>query len=210
MQNSITVALPKGKLFNRSVEMLSKAGWTAENLSEKSRKLLITNPETNINFIITKSADVPTFVEYGAADIGIIGLDVLAESNKNVFQLLDLQFGFCHLMFAVHKDNLKKNLQDYSFSTVATKFPRLAQNFFNQNNLHMQIIPLHGSIELGPICGLADSIVDIVETGTTLRENNLVEVVNIMNFSARLIANRVSYKLNFDRINKLVQDLKRG
>ena len=206
--NTITVALPKGKLFEPAVDRLAKVGWSADNLSEHSRKLVIPNSVGNINFIITKSADVPTFVEYGAADIGIIGLDVLAESGKNVLQLLDLKFGFCHLMFAVHRDNLRPKLEDYSFSTVATKFPRLAKKFFLDNSLHMQIVTLHGSIELAPISGLSDAIVDIVETGTTLRENNLVEVTNILNSSARLIANRVSYKLNFERINKLVQDLK--
>ena len=208
MDNFITVALPKGKLFNPSAELLRKVGWSAENLSEDSRKLVISNEQDKLKFIITKTADVTTFVEYGAADIGIIGKDVIAESGKDIFELLDLGFGKCHLMMAVPKDKLKKNLQDYANTAVATKFPNIAKKFFDSQAMQMEFIKLNGSIELAPLIGLTDSIVDIVETGTTLRENNLIEIVNIMNSTARLIANPVSYKLNFRRINQLVQDLK--
>ena len=205
----ITVALPKGKLFGLSTELLKKIGWTAEGLHEKSRKLVITNEESKLKFIITKTADVPTYVEYGAADIGIIGKDVIAESGKDIFELLDLGFGKCHLMMAVDKNKKRPRLEDYSHTRVATKFPHIAEKFFSERGMQMEYIKLNGSIELGPIIGLSESIVDIVETGTTLRENDLEEIVSIMDATARLIANRVSYKLKFDRINKLVTDLQK-
>ncbi|MBQ3336726.1 MAG: ATP phosphoribosyltransferase [Selenomonadaceae bacterium] len=206
-KNFITVALPKGKLFKPSAELLNQIGWTAEGLHEKSRKLIITNEAARLKFIITKTADVPTYVEYGAADIGIIGKDVIVESGKDVYELLDLGFGKCHLMMAVPKDEKRPRLEDYAHTRVATKFPRLAENFFAAQGMQMEYIKLNGSIELGPIVGLSESIVDIVETGTTLRENNLEEIVTIMDSTARLIANRVSYKLKFARINSLVDDL---
>ncbi len=203
----ITIALPKGKLFSLSTELLGKVGWTADGLSEKSRKLIITNETARLKFIITKTADVPTYVEYGAADIGIIGKDVILESGKDVYELLDLGFGKCHLMMAVPKDKRRPQLEDYNNTRVATKFPHIAEKFFAAQGMQMEYIKLNGSIELGPLIGLSESIVDIVETGTTLRENNLEEIVTIMNATARLIANRVSYKLKFERINGLVGDL---
>ena len=203
----ITIALPKGKLFNLSAQMLGKIGWTADGLNEKSRKLIITNDEARLKFIITKTADVPTYVEYGAADLGIIGKDVILESGKNVYELLDLGFGKCRLMMAVPKDKRRARLEDYAHTRVATKFPRIAEKFFAAQGMQMEYIKLNGSIELGPLIGLSESIVDIVETGTTLRENNLEEIVTIMNATARLIANRVSYKLKFERINSLVEEL---
>ena len=206
-KNFITIALPKGKLFGLSTELLKKVGWTAEGLHEKSRKLIITNETARLKFIITKTADVPTYVEYGAADIGIIGKDVILESGKDVYELLDLGFGKCHLMMAVPKDKKRPRLEDYAHTRVATKFPRIAEQFFAAQGMQMEYIKLNGSIELAPIIGMSESIVDIVETGTTLRENNLEEIVTIMNATARLIANRVSYKLKFERINSLVDDL---
>lgn len=206
-KNFITVALPKGKLFGLSAELLKKVGWTAEGLHEKSRKLIITNDDAKLKFIITKTADVPTYVEYGAADIGIIGKDVILESSKDIYELLDLGFGKCHLMMAVPKDKKRPRLEDYAHTRVATKFPRIAENFFTAQGMQMEYIKLNGSIELAPIIGMSESIVDIVETGTTLRENNLEEIVTIMNSTARLIANRVSYKLKFERINSLVNEI---
>ena len=206
-KNFVTVALPKGKLFGLSAELLKKVGWTAEGLHEKSRKLVITNEAERLKFIITKTADVPTYVEYGAADIGIIGKDVILESGKDVYELLDLGFGKCRLMMAVPKSKRRPRFEDYAHTRVATKFPRIAESFFAAQGMQMEYIKLNGSIELAPIIGMSESIVDIVETGTTLRENNLEEIVTIMDATARLIANRVSYKLKFDRINKLVNDL---
>ena len=205
----LTIALPKGKLFKLSSNLLAKIGYEAEGLTEKSRKLVITNEEKKIRFIITKTADVPTYVEYGAADIGVIGKDVLMESGKDVYELLDLGFGRCHLMMAVPKSERREKLTDYTHTRVATKFPHIAEKFFRQQGMQMEYIKLNGSIELGPIVGLSESIVDIVETGTTLRENDLEEIVSIQEATARLIANRVSFKLKFDRIHSLVEDLRK-
>ncbi len=203
----ITIALPKGKLFGLSADLLAKVGYSADDLSEKSRKLIITNEEKKVRFIISKTADVPTYVEYGAADIGVIGKDVLLESGKDVYELLDLGFGKCHLMMAVDKNNKREKLSDYANTRVATKFPHIAEKFFNSKGMQMEFIKLNGSIELGPIVGLSESIVDIVETGTTLRENNLEEIAFIMEATARLICNRVSFKLKFDRIYQLTEEL---
>ena len=204
----LTIALPKGKLFSLSAHLFQKIGITADNLSEKSRKLVISNDAHKVQFIITKTSDVPTYVEYGAADIGIIGKDVLLESEQDVYELLDLGFGKCRLMMAVPRAEKRAHLTDYAHTRVATKYPHIAEQFFAQQGMQMEYIKLNGSIELGPIVGLSESIVDIVETGTTLAENDLEEVVHIMEVSARLIANRVSFKLKFDRIYNIVNDLK--
>ncbi|WP_455576938.1 ATP phosphoribosyltransferase [Anaerosinus sp.] len=204
----LTIALPKGKLFTPSAEILAKIGYAAEGLSEKSRKLVITNEEKKIKFIITKTVDLPTYVEYGAADIGIIGKDILLEENKDVYELLDLKYGLCRLMVAVPEALLQEKLSDYAHMRVATKFPRVAENFFNGKGIQMEFIKLNGSIELGPMVGLAEIIVDIVETGRTLKENNLIEIAQITNATARFIANRVSFKMKFDRINQMVEDLR--
>lgn len=203
----LTIALPKGKLFYLAKDLFAKVGFVADNLKEKSRKLVITNEELKLKFIIAKTADVPTYVEHGAADIGVIGKDVLMEAQKDVYELLDLGFGRCHLMMAVPKDKKRAKLTDYTHTRVATKFPNVAKQFFTSKGMQMEYIKMNGSIELGPIVGLSESIVDIVETGTTLRENNLEEIAFIAEASARLIANRASFKLKFDRISKLVKAL---
>lgn len=209
MDEYITIALPKGKLFDKSVALLSKVGYSAENLSEDSRKLVISNDETKVRFIIAKTVDVPTYVEYGAADIGIIGKDVLAEEEKDIVELLDLNFGKCRLMLAVPEAKRKQRLEDYAHLRVATKYPHCAKKYFDKLGIQTEIIKLNGSIELGPIVGLSELIVDIVETGTTLRENNLTEVDSIFTATARMIANKASFKLKFDRIAKLTEDLRK-
>ena len=204
----LTIALPKGKLFSLSARLFEKIGITAEHMSEKSRKLVISNHDLKVQFIITKTSDVPTYVECGAADIGIIGKDVLLESGQDVYELLDLGFGKCRLMMAVPREEKRAHLMDYAHTRVATKYPNIAEQFFARQGMQMEYIKLNGSIELGPIVGLSESIVDIVETGTTLVENDLEEIAHIMDVSARLIVNRVSFKLKFDRIYKIVNDLK--
>jgi len=147
-------------------------------------------------------------VEYGAADVGIIGKDVLLEENKDVYELLDLKFGFCRMMVAVPQALKREKLGDYAHMRVATKYPCVAESFFRSIGIQMEIIKLNGSIELAPIVGLAEIIVDLVETGRTLKENNLVEVAQIHQATARLIANRVSFKMKFDRINKMAEGLR--
>lgn len=204
----VTIALPKGKLFARSVELLASVGYSADNVTEDSRKLVITNEENKVRFIITKTVDLPTYVEYGAADIGIIGKDVLLEEQKDVYELLDLKYGRCRLMLAVPEHMQKPKLSDYAHLRVATKYPNCAKAYFMGLGIQTEIIKLNGSIELAPMVGLSELIVDIVETGRTLKENKLIEVASIYTATARLIANRVSFKLKFDRLNKLVSDLR--
>ena len=205
----LTIALPKGKLFAKSVELLAKVGYKAENVADDSRKLVISNTETKVRFIITKTVDLPTYVEYGAADIGIIGKDVLLEEDKDVYELLDLKYGKCRLMLAVPEEKRRPKLTDYAHLRVATKYQNSARKYFDKLGIQTEIIKLNGSIELAPIVGLSELIVDIVETGTTLKENKLAEIDVVYHASARLIANKVSFKLKFERLNKLVQDLKR-
>lgn len=208
MDEYITIALPKGKLFNKAVKLLAKVGYSADNLSEDSRKLVIVNEKAKVKFIIAKTVDVPTYVEYGAADLGIIGKDVLAEENKDIVELLDLKFGKCRLMLAVPEAKRLTKLEDYAHLRVATKYPNCAKRYFDELGIQTEIIKLNGSIELGPIVGLSELIVDIVETGTTLRENNLTEVASIFTATSRLIANKASFRLKFDRISRLTEDLR--
>ncbi len=204
----LTIALPKGKLFAKSVDLLAKVGFSADNVVEDSRKLVITNEKNKVRFIIVKTMDLPVYVEYGAADIGIIGKDVLLEEQRDVYELLDMKYGKCRLMLAVPEAKRRENLTDYAHLRVATKYPNSAREYFNKLGMQMEIVKLNGSIELGPLVGLSEMIVDIVETGTTLKENKLAEIDVVYPATARLIANKVSFKLKFDRINKLVQDLK--
>jgi ATP phosphoribosyltransferase len=206
--NYLTIALPKGKLFKHSVRQLAAIGYDAAGLCEDSRKLVITNEVKKLRFIITKTADLPTYVEYGAADIGIIGKDVLLEDNRDVYELLDLKFGLCRLMVAVPEQLLQPKLSDYAHMRVATKYPHVAECFFHDRGIQMEFIKLNGSIELAPMVGLAELIVDIVETGRTLKENRLVEVAQIAPATARFIANRVSFKMKFNRIHEIVEKLK--
>ena len=206
--NYLTIALPKGKLFGKAAAMLAQIGYSAEGLKEDSRKLVLVNEEKKIKFIITKTADLPTYVEYGAADIGIIGKDVLLEENKDVYELLDLKFGLCRMMMAVPEALVREKLSDYTHLRAATKFPNVAERFFHSAGIQMEIIKLNGSIELAPIVGLAEVIVDLVETGRTLKENRLIEVAQIHQSTARFIANRVSFKMKFERINRMVEELR--
>lgn len=207
-KNMLTIALPKGKLFQPSANLLARIGYTAEGLSEDSRKLVIVNEAKKIRFVITKPMDLPTYVEYGAADIGIIGKDVLLEENRNVYELLDLNFGLCRLMLAVPEALQRDKLSDYAHLRVATKYPRVAEQFFLDHGIQMEIIKLNGSIELAPMVGLAELIVDIVETGRTLKENRLIEIASLHRATARFIANRVSFKMKFDRIGAMVEEMR--
>ena len=207
MDEYITIALPKGKLFYKSVRLLAKVGYSAENVTEDSRKLVISNEETKVRFIIAKTVDVPTYVEYGAADIGIIGKDVLLEQDKDVVELLDLGFGRCRLMMAVPEAKRRAKLTDYAHLRVATKYPNCAKAYFNKLGIQTEIVKLNGSIELGPIVGLSEMIVDIVETGSTLKANGLEVIEWVCDISARLIANTASLKLRKAEIEELQKKL---
>ena len=207
-KDMLTIALPKGKLFQPAADRLARFGYTAEGLSENSRKLVIANETQKSQFIITKPMDLPTYVEYGAADIGIIGKDVLLEEGKDIYELLDMNFGLCRLMLAVPEALQREKLSDYAHLRVATKYTLVAEQFLLNHGIQMEIIKLNGSIELAPMVGLAEMIVDIVETGRTLKENRLMEVAHLHRATARFIANRVSFKMKFDRIHKMVEELR--
>lgn len=199
----MTIALPTGKLYKRAVEILRGAGLGAAGLSAPARRLIF---EGAGRFILVKPSDVPVYVEQGAADIGIVGSDVIAESGRQVCELMDLGFGKCRLVMAAVEP--ARELEEYNNRRVATKYPNIAREFFYERCMEMEYIKLNGSIELAAVNGLAHCIVDIVETGTTLRENGLVEIATIAECSARLIANRMSYKYLYRHdINALLERL---
>lgn len=204
-QDYLTLALPKGSLFKDSLKLLKQAGLDTTELEADSRKMLFMDEVHRVKYIICRPTDIPTFVEYGAADLGFSGKDTIVEQKKDVYELLDLKFGYCRFVVAVPQALADKSLDQMAHQRVATKFPRVAQEFFQSQGLQMEIIKLHGNIELAPIVGLADMIVDIVSTGRTLKENNLVEMAQIFGSTARLIANRVSHRMKAQRINPLME-----
>ncbi len=214
-RNFLTIALPKGKLLEDSLDVLSQAGLACRDVNEDSRKLLFEFPEQAAQIVICRPTDIPTYVEYGAADLGFVGKDTLLEENKDVAELLDLKFGYCRFVVAMPEEKVPPRQADGSFDLtslnhqrVATKFPRVAQTFFSELGMQVTPIKLHGNIELAPRVGLAEMIVDIVSTGTTLRQNHLVEVAPILEATTRVIANRVSYRLKYKRIQELVERLR--
>lgn len=175
-----------------------------------SRRLTLVDEDLGITFFLAKSMDVPTYVEYGAADIGISGKDVLLEHDKYVVELLDLGLSRCQLVVAVPENSSVRTVADLHFnSRVATKYPRVAEEFFNRKGIQVELIPMNGSVELAPLVGLAEVIVDLVETGRTLKENGLVVLETIADISARLVVNRVSAKMESERINRIVDGLRK-
>lgn len=206
----LTVAIPKGRLFPPLMEIFQKAGVLERSLEEKSRKLILEDEKSRLRFILSKPVDVPTYVEYGAADLGIVGKDVMVEAGRDICELLDLGLGFCKMVVAVPKDGPVRQLRQLGFdSRVATKYPNLAREFFNRQGLGVEVIKLNGSIELGPIVGMADAIVDITSTGETLKENGLISIATLGVATARLVANPISYKMEFPRIVEVVRQLER-
>ena len=192
----LTFALTKGRLAGKTMKMLESLGITCEEMKEKdSRKLIFTNEELKLKFFLAKGPDVPTYVEYGAADIGVVGRDTIIEEGRKVHEVLDLGFG-------------KELLNRHELIRVATKYPKIAKDYFyNKKHQTVELIKMNGSIELAPIVGLSEVIVDIVETGTTLNENGLVVLEEVCPLSARMIVNPVSMRMD-DRIKKIVTDLR--
>ena len=205
----LTFALGKGRLSNKTMELFEKAGITCEEMKDpSSRKLIFTSEEAKMRFFLSKGPDVPTYVEYGAADIGVVGRDTILEENRNVYEILDLGYGKCR-MCVCGPESASDKLLHHERIRVASKYPVIAKEYFNnKKNQTVDIIKLNGSVELGPIVGLADVIVDIVETGSTLRENGLTVLEEICPLSARMIVNPVSMQLKGDRIRELVIKLK--
>lgn len=205
----LTFALGKGRLANKTLETFEKIGITCEEMKDKNtRKLIFVNEELKLRFFLAKGPDVPTYVEYGAADIGIVGKDTILEEARNIYEVLDLGFGKCRMCICGPKES-KELLQHHELIHVATKYPRIAKDYFyNKKHQTVEIIKLNGSIELAPIVGLAEVICDIVETGSTLRENGLEVLEEVCPLSARMVVNQVSMKMEHERITKLITDLK--
>ena len=192
----LTFALGKGRLANKTLETFEKIGITCEEMKDKNtRKLIFVNEELKLRFFLAKGPDVPTYVEYGAADIGIVGKDTILEEARNIYEVLDLGFGKCRMCICGPKES-KELLQHHELIRVATKYPRIAKDYFyNKKHQTVEIIKLNGSIELAPIVGLAEVICDIVETGSTLRENGLEVLEEVCPLSARMVVNQVSMKM---------------
>ena len=205
----LTFALGKGRLANKTLETFEKIGITCEEMKDKNtRKLIFVNEELKLRFFLAKGPDVPTYVEYGAADIGIVGKDTILEEARNIYEVLDLGFGKCRMCICGPKES-KELLQHHELIRVATKYPRIAKDYFyNKKHQTVEIIKLNGSIELAPIVGLSEVICDIVETGSTLRENGLEVLEEVCPISARMVVNQVSMKMEHERITKLITDLK--
>ena len=205
----LTFALTKGRLATKTLKLLEEIGITCHEMEDKdSRKLIFVNEELKLKFFLAKGPDVPTYVEYGAADIGVVGKDTILEERRNVHEVLDLRFGKCRMCVCGPKsaDELLKRRE---LIRVATKYPKIAKDYFyNKKHQTVEIIKLNGSIELAPLVGLSEVIVDIVETGSTLRENNLDVLEEVCSLSARMIVNPVSMRLENDRIKELITRLR--
>lgn len=205
----LTIALTKGRLAYRTLELFEQVGITCEEMKDKSsRKLIFVNEELGVRFFLAKANDVPTYVEYGAADMGICGKDTILEEGRKLYEVIDLGFGKCR-MCVCGPESARDLLKHHELIRVATKYPGIAKDYFyNKKHQTVEIIKLNGSIELAPLVGLSEVIVDIVETGSTLRENGLAVLEEICPLSARVIVNQVSMKRENERVTRLIRDLK--
>ena len=205
----LTIALAKGRLAKKAMELFEAIGISCDEMKDKdSRKLIFVNEELGIRFFLAKASDVPTYVEYGAADIGIVGKDTILEEGRKLYEVMDLGVGKCRMCVCGPAD-AKKYLENHELIRVATKYPNIAKDYFyNTRHQTVEIIKLNGSIELAPIVGLSEVIVDIVETGSTLKENGLVVLDEVCPLSARMIVNPVSMRLENDRIKELLYKLR--
>ena len=205
----LTLALAKGRLARNTMELFEKIGISCEEMKDKStRKLIFVNEEHKLKFFLAKAGDVPTYVEYGAADIGVVGQDTILEEGRKLLEAVDLNMGKCRMCVCGPK-SAEELLQHHEMIRVASKYPNIAKDYFyNKKHQTVEIIKLNGSVELAPIVGLSEVIVDIVETGSTLRENGLEVLEEICPLSARMVVNQVSMKMENERIMKLIHELK--
>ena len=205
----LTFALAKGRLANKTMDMFEKLGITCDSIRDKeTRKLIFVNEDLKLKFFLAKASDVPTYVEYGAADIGIVGEDTILEEGRNLYEVMDLGFGKCK-MCVCGPESAREVLENNQLIRVATKYPNIAKDyFFNRKHQTVDLIKLNGSIELAPIVGLSEVICDIVETGSTLRENGLHVLEEVCPLSARVVVNQVSMKMESERISELLGKLK--
>ena len=206
----LTIALAKGRLADKAMEMFEAIGISCDEMKDKaSRKLIFVNEDLGVRFFLAKANDVPTYVEYGAADIGIVGRDTILEEGRKLYEVMDLGVGKCR-MCVCGPESARERLEHHELIRVATKYPNIAKDYFyNQKYQTVEIIKLNGSIELAPIVGLSEVIVDIVETGSTLRENGLKVLEEVCPLSARMVVNQVSMKMENERISKLIEDLRK-
>lgn len=209
MNDYITIALTKGRLASQTMALLERAGYYCEELKDKSsRKLIFVNEEQKLRFFLAKGPDVPTYVEYGAADIGVVGSDIIMEENRRVYEVLDLGFGKCRMCVCGPLE-AKELLQHHEMIRVTSKYPNIAREYFyNRKHQTVDIIKLNGSVELGPIVDLGDVIVDIVETGSTLKENGLAVLEEVCPVSARMIVNQVSMQMKTARIREIMANVR--
>jgi len=204
----LTIALSKGRLADLSIELFERIGLDCSEIKNSSRKLILFDEANKVKFFLAKPADVPTYVEYGAADMGIVGKDTLMEEGRNLYEVLNLGFAACRMVLAGPQE-LQGKLDQLNNKRVATKYPRVAREYFQYKRKEsVEVIKLNGSVELAPLVGLSEVIVDIVESGRTLKENGLVILDTIADISARLVVNRVSMKMKSDRINKIIDGLR--
>lgn len=208
MNDFITIAIPKGRILEESVELFDKIGIDCKELLSDSRKLIFENRDQKIRYMIVRATDVPTYVEYGSADLGIVGKDTLMEQAKDLYEPLDLKFGYCRMMVAEPANLARQDDPSrWSHIRIATKYPHVAERYFAAKGIQVEIIKLYGSIELAPLVGLSERIVDLVSTGETLKQNGLVEVETIAEITTRLIVNRASLKTKYERINGIIKGL---
>lgn len=203
---SISIALTKGRLEKKAVEMLERSGYGVEALKDKGRALIFEDSKKDVRYFLAKPNDVITYVQHGVADIGIVGKDTLLEGDDDYYELLDLKTGICKFILAGLKDN--NPLEKVGHIKIGTKYPNVTTNYFHKKGLEVEIIKIDGSVELGPILGLCDGIVDIMETGTTLKENGLVVFDEVCPISARAIVNKASFKLKKQEVLQVINDLK--
>jgi ATP phosphoribosyltransferase len=207
MKDLLTLALPKGRLLDGALELLRDLG--VEAVDADSRKLIFTDAKRDLRMLLLKPADIPAYVIYGAADLGIVGKDILLEQEPDVYEPLDLGFGFCRLVVAEPRELRERDdPSKWSWVRVATKYPRLTEQYFSNRGVQVEIVRLDGSIELAPLVGLAERIVDLVQSGETLRANGLVEVAEITRSTARVIVNRASMKTEYARVTGLIEEMK--
>ncbi|OLB08973.1 MAG: ATP phosphoribosyltransferase [Candidatus Rokuibacteriota bacterium] len=209
MKEVLTLALPKGRLLEPALVLLRDLG--VEGIDEDSRRLIFTDPKRDLRVLFLKPADVPAYVLYGAADLGIVGKDILLEQEPDVYEPLDLGFGFCRLVVAEPRELWERDdPSKWSWVRVATKYPRLTEAYFSSRGIQVEIVRLDGSIELAPLVGLAERIVDLVQSGETLRVNGLVEVAEITRSTARVIVNRASMKTEHVRVSGVIEEMRRA
>ncbi|PLX81588.1 MAG: ATP phosphoribosyltransferase [Desulfuromonas sp.] len=208
MSDWITFALPKGRIMEDSMELFGQIGITCPEMAKPSRKLVFENREEKFRFMAVRATDVPTYVEYGCADLGVVGRDTLLEQGKDLYEPLDLKFGYCRLVVAEPKELCQgDDPASWSNIRVATKYPNITERYFAAKGIQVELIKLYGSIELAPLVGLSERIVDLVSTGGTMKANNLVEVETIAEVTSRLIVNRASLKTKHRRISRIIHDL---